>query len=556
TITLVNPRGRLVTVPKDAKIPKLLEKGFDLPDSPRPNPQPGLSERRTPFSYRKGGLSVLIGCLDFSELTGMPMYYLNLGRELVKMGCFVTVVAPKVGGEIADKAQEAGIECLDYREGAHKRPFDVMLLSETWSTVLLDELPQVPAWNYLHSKYECDAPLPHRPQIRGYLAPREQVAEYWQEKAGRKIEIVPIPIDLERFKPVEAEKHGDYRILVPCTFNELREPMVRNILERAKDKKVSVLLKGTDYGFIAGLDLPQNVRWEGPSADIEKDMAWADEVAGIYVGTVTLEALAMGKKASVYDDEGNYTFARKPADFEATYGSESIARRFYSLFTEKWADIIIPHHDQTELLAQCLSSIPLRNYNVMVCRGGTFAQNCNKGARLAETDKLIFANDDLVVNPQVLWELVDAKEELVGVKQFYPDGEPLCVGIFINQFGNYELTNNPKKAMYPSGAFFRIEKEVFEEVGGFDERFRNGGEDQDLFLKVLEKGYRVGFAQGSVIHHCSQSAGRFDFMRENDEVLHELWPEARLTKVLGDHYTKESDLQFINEFGNLDHRAV
>lgn len=510
--------------------------------------------RKTSWNAKRQVFHVVIGCQDFSQLSGMPIYNYRLGREFVRLGCDVTVVAPTIGGDLTKMARKAGIRVFSYQSGKHLNSSpSVLLLNELWSKCLLADFPDAPAWYYCHSKYDCDAPIEKRPQIRGYFAPRKQVADYWMKKTGYKIAVIPIPIPFDEFSQVRTKRHKTYRILVPCTFNEIREPMVRDIIKRARaDKKVEVLFKGTDYGVLEKLELPGNCRWEDASPDIRPYMHWADEVAGIFVGTVTLEAWAMGKATSVYDEKGRCEMGKPPKGFRTIYDSAAVAKRFLELFREKWADIVIPHYDQRELLAQTLGTIPLQNYNVIVVRGGTFAQNCNKGAKLAETDNLIFANDDLLINPQALWEMLDAKEELVGVQQFYPNGEALCVGIFINQFGNYELTNKPKKAMYPSGALFRIKRHVFEEVGGFDERFRNGGEDQDLFLKALEAGYRTGFVDSSVVHYCSQSTGRFDYVVENDETLHKLWPKKRLEKVLGKHYARKSDLQYVNEFGNID----
>lgn len=492
--------------------------------------------RKTPWNAKKKQFHLLIGCQDFTHLTGMPVFNYRLGRELVRMGCAVTIVAPTTGGSISRMATKAGIRVVNYQED-HSGNYNAMLLSELWSECLLDEFPDTPAWYYCHSKYECDAPIPKAPQVRGYLAPREQVADHWWAEKKVECQIVPIPIDFKEFKPKDI-KHEGHHILVPCTFNNIREPMVDDLLKRARqDKKIKLVFLGTDFGVLKKKKLPANAEHYPPTSDVRKWMAWADEVAGIFVGTVTLEAWAMGKKCSVYDEKGKYELMEKPADL-AQHDVRKVAERFLALFKQKWADIIIPHYDQTRLLAQTLKSIPLQNYNVIVVRGGTFAENCNKGAKLAVTDNLIFANDDLVINRQALWNLIDAPQELVGIRQFYPDGEPLCVGIFINKWGNYELTNDPQKAMYPSGALFRIKKAVFEQVGGFNEGFRNGGEDQDLFLQVLEAGYRVGFAEGSVTHYCSQSTGRFDYIVENDELLHSLWTDRRLRKVLGKNYKK------------------
>ena len=61
----------------------------------------------------------------------------------------------------------------------------------------------------------------------------------------------------------------------------------------------------------------------------------------------------------------------------------------------KIADIIIPHHNRHDLLKNTLDAIPLDIFNIFIVAGGSFARNCNLGAKLAQTDNLIFMNDDI-----------------------------------------------------------------------------------------------------------------------------------------------------------------
>ena len=118
----------------------------------------------------------------------------------------------------------------------------------------------------------------------------------------------------------------------------------------------------------------------------------------------------------------------------------------------------------------------------------------------------------------------------------------LGIGIFINEYGNYELTANKDKAKYPSGALFKISRSAWKDIGGFNEEFINGGEDQDLFLRCIEADYSCGFVDTPVVHYCSQSTGRFDYISENDKLLFSLWPENRLNKVLGNDHRQPSDV--------------
>ena len=83
--------------------------------------------------------------------------------------------------------------------------------------------------------------------------------------------------------------------------------------------------------------------------------------------------------------------------------------------TGKVADIIIPHHNRHDMLKECLESLDNDIFNIIIVSGGTFAENCNKGAKIATTDNLIFLNDDVIVREGVLEEMVKRKEDIVGV---------------------------------------------------------------------------------------------------------------------------------------------
>lgn len=500
--------------------------------------------RTTPFNCKANSKKLLIGCVDFSELTGMPMYLYNLGKEMIKLGYEITLVST-IGGKMAEIGREAGFRLFSWDQDYHD-DYTALILNEPISARLLKEFPDVPAYNIIHSARPEDEPIPDCPQIRKYFCSKHSDFEYIKEKVPvKKIDFLSIPIDFYRFNKKKRRDHEGYVVLAPCTFDELRKPMLKDLVKRAQDNPdIKVILKGKNYGAIKHPEaLPPNVILdEEPSVNIEDFMAEADEVAGILLGTVTIEAWAMGLKTSVYDLEGNYEMVEPAKNFKTFHDSAYVAARLHNTLNAKWADIIIPHHDQPDLLAQTLKTIPIKNYNVIIVRGSFFANACNRGAKLAQTDTLIFANDDMAIGSKALWEMLDHPADVVGIRQIYPDGSDLGIGIFINEYGNYELTANKDKAKYPSGALFKISRSVWKDIGGFNEEFINGGEDQDLFLRCIEADYSCGFVDTPVVHYCSQSTGRFDYIGENDKLLFSLWPENRLNKVLGNDHRQPSDV--------------
>ena len=75
-----------------------------------------------------------------------------------------------------------------------------------------------------------------------------------------------------------------------------------------------------------------------------------------------------------------------------------------------------------------------------------------------------------------------------------------------------------------TGACMLVRRTLFEELGGFDEAYRNGVEDVDLCLHVRSKGYRVVYCAESVFyHHEGTSEGRFDHVNENLQRFFAQW---------------------------------
>ncbi|MDD4701668.1 MAG: glycosyltransferase family 2 protein, partial [Desulfovibrio sp.] len=71
-----------------------------------------------------------------------------------------------------------------------------------------------------------------------------------------------------------------------------------------------------------------------------------------------------------------------------------------------------------------------------------------------------------------------------------------------------------------TGAAMLLRKSVFMDCGGFYEEYRNGFEDMDLCCELRARGYTLAVAGESVVvHHASQTPGRFDHNSFNGELL-------------------------------------
>ena len=192
--------------------------------------------------------------------------------------------------------------------------------------------------------------------------------------------------------------------------------------------------------------------------------------------------------------------------------------------------IIIPHHNRVDRLSELLTSIP-HGVEVHVVRGGTFAQNCNWGTVAEgfgmdqENVRYLFLNDDCLLPPagvDFLHSMATAPVPIVGCRiQFPPDHETeerLTGGAYIvpvtegedKGLIRIEVSSEPPvatpgKAAIPSGCCFAIDADAFWNVGGFSERFQNGCEDIDLFLRCLEAGFQIGLVTDPRVHDTTDA---------------------------------------------------
>ena len=165
-----------------------------------------------------------------------------------------------------------------------------------------------------------------------------------------------------------------------------------------------------------------------------------------------------------------------------------------------------------------------------------FAETCNAGAARTTADILVFLNDDTVVQTgwlEALTQPLSGPESaaIAGSALFYPDGQIQHSGVFLrrDQAGRLEAYN--RRTASPSGtvpavtgACLAIRRDVWDDLGGFDESYRNGYEDVDLCLRARQDGHEVAFvAESQVVHLESRSPGRFDHAPQNIALLQERW---------------------------------
>jgi GT2 family glycosyltransferase len=159
-----------------------------------------------------------------------------------------------------------------------------------------------------------------------------------------------------------------------------------------------------------------------------------------------------------------------------------------------------------------------------------FSAACNAGAAAARGDFLLFLNNDIeVIQPDWLDELVRWAQRpdvgIVGGKLLYPDlaiqhaGVVFGLGLVGHIFarapegisGLFGSTESYRNYLAVTGACQMMRREVFRQLGGYDERFRLSFSDVVLCLEAWKAGYRVVYTPyARLVHHESYTRKRED----------------------------------------------
>jgi len=172
-------------------------------------------------------------------------------------------------------------------------------------------------------------------------------------------------------------------------------------------------------------------------------------------------------------------------------------------------------------------------------RGFAFANN--RGVAAAKSEWLLFMNNDLVLTKDwfapfkqvILGKAGLAEPGCIGNVQIDPRTEKIDhAGVsFASGVPRHFLQGEsefPKRKfsefLAVTGACFMIRRDLFLEVGGFDETYRTGFEDIDLCLRLRMLGFRHYVANQSRIYHKrGSSSERNEHQAHNSKVFYGRW---------------------------------
>lgn len=212
-------------------------------------------------------------------------------------------------------------------------------------------------------------------------------------------------------------------------------------------------------------------------------------------------------------------------------------------------EIIIADDCSTDLTTSIQEIV--ENITVAKTEGNCrFLLNCNNAAKQARGKYILFLNNDTQVQENWLEPLVSLMEKdesigMTGSKLVYPDGKLQEAGGILWSdgsawnYGRGKDASDPeynyvKEVDYISGAAIMIRKALWEEIGGFDERYVPAYcEDSDLAFEVRKHGYKVVYQPLSVVVHfegasngTDVSSGIKKYQTDNQKKFYEKWKDV------------------------------
>jgi GT2 family glycosyltransferase len=180
-----------------------------------------------------------------------------------------------------------------------------------------------------------------------------------------------------------------------------------------------------------------------------------------------------------------------------------------------------------------------------------FAANCNAGAARASGEVLFFVNQDVYGvhgwangwDAALLRAFAGERVGIVGARLLFPNGTIQSAGggfdarcqpyhPFIGYTNpHYWETAQAHDCEWVTGAALAIRRDVWQQVGGFDEGYTRGYfEDVDLCLKVREAGYRVRYEPDVTLIHKAGGSGGSAYFMQNALRFRQTWVDTGKVK--------------------------
>jgi GT2 family glycosyltransferase len=206
--------------------------------------------------------------------------------------------------------------------------------------------------------------------------------------------------------------------------------------------------------------------------------------------------------------------------------------------SEDWPDeIVFVDNNSTDETDRWLFDVdcPIPIEVVTMSANVGWGRGANAGSQLAQGDQLLHLNNDTQVTPGWLTALKKNAEDGVAVvasRLVNPDGSLQHAGIhtYTNTNGVFwaENVTEEQDAYEPQAvslAAALVRADAWNQLGGIDPLFRNGGEDTDFSLRARAAGWRLRYCPDSTVMHIASASGpeRWTHVQDNIRLLHERW---------------------------------
>jgi glycosyltransferase involved in cell wall biosynthesis len=303
-------------------------------------------------------LKVLICCQFFKNYTGSEVSNYELSKELVKLGCDVTLISSMVGNPLYEKAIKNGVKVYSFtnlpnyiidQEGKfqfvkNEAEFDIIHINhKPIGELILQLYPNTPAVMHVRSEVipVFEEPIIN-PNIKRYISIRESITEFIKSFGISDDNIIEIdnPFDIKRFNTnYKQQKNSKEVVLFIGTLDYLRKKILNDLGEMTNANNQELWIIGADNeNYAEDLIQFKHIKYLGVKSNVEEYIKKCDYTAGIFKGRTTIEGFLCGKSGWVYtvDKQGNILnkeLQSVPDDIQK-YSSEFSANKVFSLYKE------------------------------------------------------------------------------------------------------------------------------------------------------------------------------------------------------------------------------
>lgn len=255
---------------------------------------------------------------------------------------------------------------------------------------------------------------------------------------------------------------------------------------------------------------------------------------------------------------------------ESTKIHPNIYRIRYDIIGNPLISILIPNYNHVDDLSRCINSIlektTYNNYEIIIIENnsnketfeyyetlkkyenikvviykpqGSFNYSAinNYGAQFAKGEHYILLNNDVeIITPEWIEEMLMYSQRkdvgAVGAMLYYPNNTIQHAGIAIGvltlaghsfkhqprgatgYFGRAGFSNNVSAVTF---ACVMMRSDVFNEVGGLDEKFKVAFNDVDMCMRIRKKGYLITFTPFAELYHYESISRGLEDTEEKQE---------------------------------------